>query len=512
MRSSLVCVAAALGGPLAAHAEPAPRSLDQALTQTLSLGSAAGCGPAFGIPASETDTQLKLDTFLAKERDEGRLGKEVAAICGSSAVSSSAALGGSLGSVQTTKTVSQFKLTRLRADSRLDASGKRKAMLDKPMLLAQLGSPTGTTGSDPLAEVTGPGVFVQAEHERRDRVTTPLEAGYRAKAGDLLVGVDYATRDGVVAGAWIGWRNVDADYRATSPLINTISADFGASLDAATQAALCRVGPGGGFRDEGGRLGTFVARRFGDAFADIALQYSRRRYDYRRNVCAVESSSNTITPDPNSVSGFSSGGTEIDDIYAGTISGSPKLRELAVSARAGIDFSGERWTWGPRVSLTWLRTRIGAYTESGRTSVTNTVESNNAAVLTTPRAAGDPTGLELAFDPRRRTSLQSELQLVVGWHHETAFGAIVPRLSLSWLHEFKGERETITARMAQDRRAQPTTIAFTTDAVDRDKALVALGLALVRGNQFAADVEVSRLFGDDRFDSTKFALQAHWRY
>ena len=164
------------------------------------------------------------------------------------------------------------------------------------------------------------------------------------------------------------------------------------------------------------------------------------------------------------------------------------------------------------MSLTYLRTTIGAYTETGRTSVTHTVSSNTPAVLRTTRAAGDPIGLELAFDRQRRTSLQSELQLVAAYRHQAAFGTVVPRLAVSWLNEFKGGRELVTVRMAQDRRADPTRFSFTTDAVDKSKGSFALGLSWLHGAQFTADIEVTRLVADDRFDATTVAVRAFWRF
>jgi outer membrane autotransporter protein len=149
--------------------------------------------------------------------------------------------------------------------------------------------------------------------------------------------------------------------------------------------------------------------------------------------------------------------------------------------------------------------------------VTNFIESNGEdangdKILQTTRAAGDPTGLELAFDRQRRTSLQSELQLVAGLRIDAGAGSFVPRVSASWLHEFKGQRELVGVRMAQDRRADPARFAFTTDSTDKNKGTIALGLSFVQGAQFSADVEVSRLVGDDRFDSTQVALQALWRF
>ena len=523
MKSSLISGAALLGCCAVALAQPAPRSLDQALVDTLALGNAAGCGPAFGLPdfSAALNPQLALDTFLAAERDGGRLGKELAAVCGSSAVASAAALGGSLGSPQTTKTVSQFRLARARVDSRLDAGGKR-ADVDRPVLLAQLGGGLPMTGTAPAAGEqtagTGPGLFTQLSHERRERVTTALEAGYKAGVSEALVGLDYAARDGWVGGAWLGYRSTDADYRGAKLLIGGADAGFGGSLGAATQSEVCKIGPGGGFDDKGTLVGGFIAKRIGQAFADVGVQFSRRDYSYQRNVCAIEAGSAAIVRDAGSPSGFSSGATvadggiPIDDIYAGTISGKARVSEWILSGRVGFDGGGEQWQWGPRLSLSYQRTSIGAHTESGRTSVSHTVASNNPAILTTLRAAGDPTGLELTFDPQRRTSLLSELQLVGAYRHEAAFGTLVPRLSVTWQHEFKGERQLVGVRMAQDRRASPTRFSFSTDSSDKSKGAVALGLSLQRGSQFAADIEVSRLLADDRFDSTQFALQARWRF
>ena len=502
-----------------AWAEPAPRSLDQALVDVLSLGRPNGCGPAFAVPDFGS-SQSDLDAYLAIERDAGRIGKEIAAICGRSAVTSAAALGGSLGSLQTTKTVSQFRAARNRADSRLDARGKR-ADLDRPILLAQaggLGTSLGasldtSSGTDTGAPADGGlGLFVQASNERRDRATTALEAGYRAHIGEVLFGVDYVTRDRLIAGAWVGYRRADADYRAANLLIGGVNAGFGDSLNAALQADVCKVGPGGGFDDKGARFGGFVAKRFDGGFADVGVQFSRRNYGYRRNVCAIEGNSGAIVRSATSVSGFASSDSDIDDIYAGTIAGKSRLTEWGLSTRLGFDFGDDRFQWGPRVSLTYLRTTIGAYTETGRTSVTHTVSSNTPAVLRTTRAAGDPIGLELAFDRQRRTSLQSELQLVAAYRHQVAFGTVVPRLAVSWLNEFKGGRELVTVRMAQDRRADPTRFSFTTDAVDKSKGSFALGLSWLHGAQFTADIEVSRLFADDRFDATTVAVQAFWRF
>jgi hypothetical protein len=66
--------------------------------------------------------------------------------------------------------------------------------------------------------------------------------------------------------------------------------------------------------------------------------------------------------------------------------------------------------------------------------------------------------------------------------------------------------------MAQDLRATPTRFGFTTDRADENKGVVAIGLTALIGTQLAADLEVSHLIADDRFDSTAVTAQARWRF
>ncbi len=509
MRIPFILVTTLLGCQVAL-AQPAARSLDGALVDTLALGRANGCGTAFGVPDFGFD-QTALDTYLLGERNAGRLGKEITAICGSSAVASAASLGGSLGSVQATKTVSQFRAARNRADSRLNPRGQR-AEFGRPVLLAQAGGAAVGAFELGAADRTDPAAFLQIDHEARKRSTTALEAGYRAGTTEVALGLDFALPGEWFAGTWLGWRSTAADYRNPGLLLGGNDNGFGASLDAATRAQICRTGPGGGFDDDGLRLGAFAARRMGPGFVDAGLQFSRRNYRYTRAVCAIEANAGRLVADANSPSGFSSDGVTIDDVYAGTIAAKARLTEWAATARAGLDFGDpQAFTWGPRLGLTYARTAIGSYTESGRTSVTHTVTSNTG-LLQTLRAAGDPTGLELTFDGQSRSSLQSELQFVAALRMDTAAGSLTPRLALSWVHEFRTDAQVIQVRMAQDRRAAPTTFSFTRDALDANKGVAALGVRWERGADMAADLEIRRQFGDPLFAVTSVGLRGLWRF
>ncbi len=523
-KSWLALVTALLGlGSASALAEPAPKSLDQALTSTLALGGPDGCSSAFGIrgvDAANGFSQSDHDHALTALRDNKQLGNELTAICGSSAVASAAALGGSLGSLQTTKTVSQFHLVRRRVDSRLGLRGEGFG-LDGSLLLAELDAPYRTT----LTDVSGPdlapqsrfAVFTQIDYERRNRVTTPLEGGYKANISGGLIGVDYMTPSDILVGAWLGYGNTNADYRSVSPLISNGTPP---NLTPALLADICNIGPGGGFDNKDLKLGGFAGTRIGSGFADVALQYNRRHSDYHRNTCAIEikSTDEAITPDPLSYSGWRNGGQVLDDIYAGTISGRTRLTEWSLSTRAGYDFGDDRLLWGPRLSITYQKSMIDAFTETGQTSVTNEVRSNTPVTagdplgLTTTRAPGRPTGLELTYDKQDRSSLQSNLQLVAAYRFDTAYGPFIPRASASWIHEFRGKRQLVNVHMAQDHRASPTQFSFTTDSVDKDKGVIALGVTALINAQIVADFEVAHLVADRQFHSTTLTAQVRWKF
>lgn len=514
-RFGLACGVALLGlTSTPALAEPDPKSLDQTLTETLGLGKNTGCDTGFGI--TDADSSGSIDDELTLLRGANQLGRELTAVCGSSAVTSAAALGGSLGSLQTTKTVSQFHLTRRRIDSRLGVRGKRFG-LGGWATLAALDNPIRPTRTDATDFESMPesrlSVFAQADYEQRDRHTTTLEAGYEANISGGLIGIDYVMPVGLLIGAWAGYGYTDAEYTGTNLLINRGQPSaLTNSLTPALLVDICNLSPGGEFDAQSFKLGGFVGTRFGRGFADVALQYNRGDYDYQRNICAIEapSTTNPIIVDNGFPSGFSNGGVQVDDIFAGTISGKTTLTEWSVSARTGFDFGDERLLWGPRVSITYLRSELDGFTETGETSVTNSVLSNGG--LLTTRAPGEPIGLELAFDKQSRTSLQTEAQFVAAYRFESRFGAIIPRVSASWIHEFRGERELVGIRMAQDYRASPTRLSFTTDSVDKDKGIIALGVTALVSESFAADLRVTHLVADKKFDSTTVAAQARWRF
>jgi uncharacterized protein YhjY with autotransporter beta-barrel domain len=514
-----------------------PPTQDQQLRTLLALGDATGCYRLLGVEANG-------DAVDARLIDLGQqIGNELRAICGSSAVNSASSLGGGLNTLQATKTVSQFRLVRRRIDQRLQQPPPSKPT--GPSRALRQGQPIA-----PALTYEGPfegsGLFGEIEYENRDRVDTPYESGYESTVRGFSVGLDHVWGS-VVAGGWISFAGVDADLTSTGVLVG--SPFPGADDEAFRQlvndptvlGSVCGGAQSRGTLEQHAtRVGGFAGRKLGrGGFVDVNISWSRRDHDYDRSVCAIENQGqaafapNVVFNDLNAngqadpgevqvaqgrgllfsdgdVNGTLDAGESVfDDIFAGALTGSARLNEIAFSARTGGDFGGGGWTIGPRAILTYARVTTGAFTEAGRSTVANSVLSNSGLVVR--RTLGGPIGLELAYDEASRYSLLLETGGELSYQFGTRV-AIVPLAAAYWRHEFNDVRDIVTARLAQDLRPSPTRFSFGTNAPDPNTALVSIGANVLAGERFAARAEWRRLVGDDLFTASGVSVQARVRF
>jgi outer membrane autotransporter protein len=91
-------------------------------------------------------------------------------------------------------------------------------------------------------------------------------------------------------------------------------------------------------------------------------------------------------------------------------------------------------------------------------------------------------------------------------------GSVTPFFSSYWRHEFEHDLQMVTARMAQDLRAQPVRFDYATDGADADSAVLAVGANAAIGDRIGLRGEVSTLRGDRFFTSTVASLQARVRF
>ncbi len=536
-----------------------PPTLDDQLRRFLSLGDGAGC------------TTLRNGQSLTAF--EASVGNELKAICGPSAVGSASSLGGAINSSQATKTVSQFKIARRRLDQRLrprpssgsGSGGQRRSDNDWVQFAAiqaqtMSDAPLGYSGSREDTG-TGLGVFGEFEFEQRERESTLRETGYDVDGAGGTFGFDWAG-ESTAAGVWVRYTDEDGDYLGGAPLIangaSTVAPGAAAVLsNPSVLDSLCGGATGGGeigFEEFGG--GGFFGMRFGgSAFADVSISYANRDMTYARDACAIEIPSTTIDPvafdggflfidsdrdgrldrafDP-----IANTGAEAitDDIFAGRISGATSSAQYSASVRSGFDMEFGGLVIGPRASLSFSRTEIDGYTETGVNSLTaptvvipgsSTIEDRTtclalwaADTAATPDPTcgyllrpGAPTGLEMSYSDRSYDSLQIEAGAEISYAFDFGGWALVPFGSAYWRHEFQDDFQTATARMAEDTRgANAFFFDFAYDPLSSDSATISAGVAAMLGEKAMARLEVSRLVADDFFDATSLAASFRIRF
>ena len=488
-----------------------PPTQDDTLRTTIGLGNAAGCLPLLGIQSDDPDAFNKLVTVL-QDPNSG-LGNELSAICGPSAVVSSSALGGGMQSLQPVKTVTQFRLARSRIDQRLTSKPKPtpppKPSNDVAASWIQFQQPVNPTAG--LGPRSGAGVFGEFEFVNRNRADTIYESGYDSDVSSFSIGADYATSGGGVVGGWFGRASQDGTFTRFSPIFATTGSDSPQDAavlnDPAVFTQVCGgLSTGGTFEQTANQFGGFAGFGGARGFVDGTFAWTRRDHDYARNVCTIETQG-LVKFDPATGVLSDSVHDEVDDIYAGALSGVSRIDETSFSVRAGGDAGNAVVSGGPRVILTWTHAKTGAYVETGRNTVANPITSTASELPPFTRTLGGPIGTELAFDEQTRTSVLLE----AGGEFAVHVGAVSPFFAGYWRHEFNDDFPLVSARMAQDMRSTPFVLRFGFDAYDRDAFRFGFGANAVAGDRFVVRAEYGKLLSDAIFSGGTFSIQARVR-
>jgi hypothetical protein len=512
---ALAVILIGLVGPARAQVTlPPTPTQDQQFRLLLGLGDSDGCvGLLFPElnPAQYAGVdQLQSGTRLQSVGD--RFGNELRAICGPSAVNSASSLGGSLGTVQPTKTATQYDVARGRLDQRLKEPPKGKPSKNIGFALGgfQPSPSLSTFGELP----GGVGLFGGISFDQRDRADTPFESGFDSDVREVTVGLDFVRGRGIVGG-FFERAEQEADFTSFSPLLPLgVDQDTFASVlqDPSVLTRVCGgLSDGGTFEHKATRVGGFAGWGVGGpGFVDASFGWARREHDYARNVCTIEAQG-PLTFDPLTGRLFS-GTTLVDDIFAGAMTGLSKSRETTFSVRTGANIGNDVITVGPRATLTMVKVSTDAFVELGRSTVANDVvpvdPGLDPPLPTIRRTLGGPIGFELAVDEQSRTSVAFEAGAEIGFH----LGPLVPHVAGYWRREFKDDVHVVSARFAQDLRATPTTFEFGNDGFDRDTLVTGFGVTALAGDRVTARVAFTKLHADDIFNSKTFSAHVRVRF
>lgn len=164
------------------------------------------------------------------------------------------------------------------------------------------------------------------------------------------------------------------------------------------------------------------------------------------------------------------------------VEGSTDSRESAADLRVGYDAERGSRTIGPRAGLSARRASMNGFAEDGATPMT------------------------LIFDKQVEKSLRSSLGFQGSKAFNVASGAIVTQLNLDWLREFQDDQRFITARFAEDLRANPVQLRFLNQAPDRDWYNARASAVAVFAHGFSAFLAMESTFGHDYLQQSGASL------
>lgn len=490
----LVSIAAtiALGSPtVLAQSIRQFETYREALNSLLRL-DAGGCN----LDETPADLNVRIGPNLSRHCDKDPVN-----------VMSGSVLGGSLVSPQSTRTVSQFGLRPRRTERPRRERPKASSFVARdywigdtferwlfpvdsdpaasPNLLMNLNAvddfPTGELRivGDQLS------IFATFEHQRVDRRQTAFESGLEYQHNKATFGFGYRVAPSLVVGASGFYKRTDGDFDKTKTSVVT---NFKQTVSFQYQPA-CGQPSGGDFdaNEYGGNV--FAITRLGEA-GFIFATFGGAAFDqsYAQSLCLQSNDSSSVNL--------------AEEVYSGTLKGSPEGRRFEAQIRGGYDIVTGPLIMGPRVGLDLSWTKVDSYSESE-------FSEPRASTLFSGTATTVPTGAALRYEDQDFTSLQSRLGLIIALPVASKVWILTPFIEGTYIYEFKNEQRKIEARFVEDFRANPTVFSFKTNAPDRNFFELGGGMSA----QFSEDVEVfvsgKAVLENSLFDS--YSIQAALR-
>jgi uncharacterized protein YhjY with autotransporter beta-barrel domain len=287
--------------------------------------------------------------------------------------------------------------------------------------------------------------FLSVDYQRQKQKPTRYEAGHRSDLLNGTLGADYRFGGTAVAGIAAKFEDLSGDFAHS----------FGDFQVRGAGAVL---------------YGSWFPYR--TLFVDVNAGFLSRDLDTRRIVGIRRT---TIgSPGSSPLISFSPALTPVDS----ATHSHAKNAEL----RTGYDFVAGGTTFGPRAGIVVRRAEIDGFTESGASP------------------------MRLIFDPQVEKSRQTSLGFQAGAALNTVAGVFVPQLNFDWLHESRDDQRAITARFADDLRANPSRLRFLNAPPDRDVFRARLSAVAVFPHGLSAFWSIERTAGHDYIDRYGLAM------
>jgi len=284
------------------------------------------------------------------------------------------------------------------------------------------------------------GLFASYDSESFDKDPTAFEPGFDSSRDGFTIGIDYRVTNNTVIGFAAGRQNIDGAFRSS----------------------------GGNFDTDKDKYLIFFSYQPHEKFyLDTMLGFTDDDYKINRRIVFIDTDSVSMAFTDSFVDARSTG-----DV-------------LEANINAGLNFNSGSLSYGPRFGLSYTRSKIDAFSETGTT------------------------GLELAYNQHSERSLISTLGFQLSYANSTSFGVVLPFMAIDYLHEFQQDQENISAFFSGDLRVNPTPVVFSNDTPDRNYLRINFGVSSVFSNGFSAFVNYRSTvsFEDKDIQSLVFGIR-----
>ncbi|PDT80545.1 autotransporter outer membrane beta-barrel domain-containing protein [Sinorhizobium sp. BJ1] len=418
-------------------------------------------------------------------------------------LSGGSVLGGGLASLQSTRTVSQFDVSRRRAEPCDPSKNPECRDVENAAVsnyfyngdFRAAGNAFISLLSDGQDAVNAAGVipfddfslYGQLDYEKYRQAATRYAPAQDIDLFQIQLGVFWSVSDRSLLGFKGAYTKADgiSPQPDTLTLTGTDAIASGFSLSGDFQD-LCGVPSDGTFdADEFSTSAFYHSSLMDNGFISAEVTASKSKQRYRNSLCTVDLGASPQTdPDGNPLPPllfFDS------DRTAGMIEGSPDVLGLSANLNAGYDWQYGGLVIGPRLAFRTSWQSIDSYSETEAAGSLHPI-----------------TGASLRYGDQDIVSVQTRVGFAVSRPFALETITVVPFAQLDYIHEFANDQRTIHASFVEDGRPDPLVFSFKTNRPDRDYFELRTGVVTEVFNGGVAYMDGRAILANDLIDNYGF--------
>jgi len=400
-------------------------------------------------------------------------------------LSGGSVIGGSLSSLQSTRTVSQFDARRRRSP---DIQGATVSNYSYEGSLTQTGDGyfslvddgDGVTEANVLVPFEGFSVFGQVEYENYRQSATRYEP---AKDVDVFT-VQFGALWSISQDSIVGFKGIYSTGDGVSPRPGNVALISEQPLGAGQVLIgsfedLCGVPDDGTVdTDEFGGSLLYQGMLMENGFISAEVGASKGRVSYRNSLCTIDVavSDDVLSP---------------VNQTAGVIRGSPDYYGLFGEIKTGYDWDYNGVSVGPRLTLKAWWKSVDEYSETEDAGRPNPITGATLPI----------TGASLRYQDQDISSFQTRIGIAASSPVIVGNMTVVPFAQMDYIHEFAYDQRTIKATFVEDGRPEPLVFSFKTNQPDRDFFELRSGVVAEVVEGRVAYIEGHAILGNDLIDN-----------